>query len=288
MPTPSYTWRLSEHGYELDADGHHNLDDLTDVDLAVTPVTTDVLTWDGTKWIASAPTGSPDADYLVGTAQAGLSSEIVVGTTPGGQLGGTWASPTVDASHSGSVHVALSESTPLVELGSGSAGIGTASSKDDHVHPASAGGGGGAAAFSGARVYRTADQSIAQNAQDAILFTAERYDTDAYHSTSTNTARFTVPAGYWHVGATIELDVTTGTNADMVVSLFFNGTDEIATARLSQVADASKRTPAITVSADWYAASAGYFTVAVFHTAASAAVLASASRSPEFWIHKLG
>src|SRR3990167_4940101 len=32
------------------------------------------------------------ADYLVGTEQAGLSAEIVVGTTPGGELGGTWGS----------------------------------------------------------------------------------------------------------------------------------------------------------------------------------------------------
>lgn len=50
---------------------------------------------------AGAPT---TADYLVGTAQAGLSAEIVVGTTPGGELGGTWASPTVDGTHSGSAH----------------------------------------------------------------------------------------------------------------------------------------------------------------------------------------
>jgi hypothetical protein len=52
---------------------------------------------------AGAPT---TADYLVGTAQAGLSAEIVVGTTPGGELGNTWASPTVDAVHSGSSHAA--------------------------------------------------------------------------------------------------------------------------------------------------------------------------------------
>ena len=41
--------------------------------------------------------GAPtDADYLVGTANGTLSAEIVVGTTPGGSLGGTWASPTID------------------------------------------------------------------------------------------------------------------------------------------------------------------------------------------------
>jgi hypothetical protein len=50
--------------------------------------------------------GVTDADYLVGTANPGLSAEIVVGTSPGGELGGSWASPTVDASHSGSTHAA--------------------------------------------------------------------------------------------------------------------------------------------------------------------------------------
>lgn len=50
---------------------------------------------------SGAPT---DADYLVGTANGSLSAEIAVGTTPGGELGGTWASPTVDAAHGGSQH----------------------------------------------------------------------------------------------------------------------------------------------------------------------------------------
>ena len=43
-------------------------------------------------------------DFLVGTASGYLSGEIVVGVTPGGELGNTWASPTVDATHSGSAH----------------------------------------------------------------------------------------------------------------------------------------------------------------------------------------
>ena len=70
----------------------------------------DVLTIqaDGTAaWEAAAGGGGgapTDADYLVGTAHGDLSAEIVVGTTPGGQLGGSWASPTVDSSHSGSSH----------------------------------------------------------------------------------------------------------------------------------------------------------------------------------------
>jgi hypothetical protein len=51
--------------------------------------------------------GAPtDATYLVGTGHIDLSAEIVVGATPGGELGGTWDSPTVDAVHSGSSHAA--------------------------------------------------------------------------------------------------------------------------------------------------------------------------------------
>jgi hypothetical protein len=66
---------------------------------------------------SGAPT---DVDYLVGTANGTLSNEIVVGTTPGGELGGTWASPTVDATHSGSTHAATqaaAEATASSALG---------------------------------------------------------------------------------------------------------------------------------------------------------------------------
>lgn len=65
------------------------------------------------KFYLAEPTGGgggggapTTADYLVGTANAGLSNEIPVGVTPGGELGGTWAAPTVDAVHSGSSHAA--------------------------------------------------------------------------------------------------------------------------------------------------------------------------------------
>jgi hypothetical protein len=75
-----------------------------------------------------------NADYLVGTANSILSAEIAVGTTPGGELGGSWATPTVDATHSGSAHVALTANTPAAVGTSGAVGTGTASAKDDHVH----------------------------------------------------------------------------------------------------------------------------------------------------------
>jgi len=66
---------------------------------------------------ASAGHAPTTADYLVGTASGALSAEIVVGTTPGGELGGTWASPTVDATHSGSAHLALGATSSTAAAG---------------------------------------------------------------------------------------------------------------------------------------------------------------------------
>lgn len=90
MPEPIH----SNEGTEWTAGDNVTLT-FTDVDGDYTQVTV----------AATGASGAPaNADYLVGTANGSLSNEIVVGATPGGELGGTWASPTVDATHSGSAH----------------------------------------------------------------------------------------------------------------------------------------------------------------------------------------
>lgn len=101
------------------------------LDVALTsPADGEVLAYNAAdgKWENSAAAGGggapTDADYLVGTANGSLSAEIVVGTSPGGELGGTWASPTVDATHSGSSHAsvqAAAETTAASALASHSA-----------------------------------------------------------------------------------------------------------------------------------------------------------------------
>jgi hypothetical protein len=100
--------KLARHAGDLDDDGHD--------------------TYGG----AAAPAS---ADYLVGTASGSLSAEIVVGTTPGGELGGTWASPTVDTIHSGSSHAttqAAAEATAAAALAAHAAL--PSASGTDHVH----------------------------------------------------------------------------------------------------------------------------------------------------------
>ena len=52
-----------------------------------------------------------------------------------------------------------------------------------------------AASFAGASAYKSANQSIDSDTDTAITFNSEDYDTDAFHNTSTNTSRFTIPSG---------------------------------------------------------------------------------------------
>ena len=54
----------------------------------------------------------------------------------------------------------------------------------------------GAPTFSGVFVRQSAaTTSISNNTNTTVLFDTEEFDTDAYHSTSTNTSRITIPAG---------------------------------------------------------------------------------------------
>ena len=111
-PVPS-TWRpdpapwLLPHEEEqvLDAEEMATTEDLDDHEAAADP---------HTGYLKESE--FDDIDFLVGTATGHTTAEIVVGTTPGGELGGTWASPTVDATHSGSAHaVAHDDLTELTD-----------------------------------------------------------------------------------------------------------------------------------------------------------------------------
>jgi hypothetical protein len=50
-------------------------------------------------------------------------------------------------------------------------------------------------AFVGAYAYRTSDLTIGATTDTVVTLPSEDFDTDAFHSTSTNTGRITIPAG---------------------------------------------------------------------------------------------
>lgn len=49
--------------------------------------------------------------------------------------------------------------------------------------------------YAGCRVFNTTDPSISNNTTTVLSFNSESFDTDNYHSTSSNTSRITIPTG---------------------------------------------------------------------------------------------
>jgi hypothetical protein len=77
--------------------------------------------------------------------------------------------------------------------------------------------------FAGCSLYRTVDQTgIASATNTAILWDAEHFDTDAYHSTVTNTSRITIPSGkagkYLICGMT-EINLLSATKVQTIIYL---------------------------------------------------------------------
>ena len=74
----------------------------------------------------------------------------------------------------------------------------------------------GAASFVGCTIYRSSAQAVANNTDTTIDFDSEYYDTDAFHSTSSNTSRMTIPSGKggkYLLWSHINLDFTSGLSA---------------------------------------------------------------------------
>jgi hypothetical protein len=81
------------------------------------------------------------------------------------------------------------------------------------------------ATFSGVNCSKSADQSTNNNTLTAITWDTESFDTDGYHSTSTDTSRITVPsgkAGYYNVTARITFAGVTS-NTSRQIRLYKNG-----------------------------------------------------------------
>lgn len=49
--------------------------------------------------------------------------------------------------------------------------------------------------FAGCSLYRASSQVLTNNVNTAVLWDNEEFDTDSFHSTSTNTSRITIPSG---------------------------------------------------------------------------------------------
>jgi hypothetical protein len=63
--------------------------------------------------------------------------------------------------------------------------------------------------FAGARLFNSGSITLSNNTVTELTYDSETYDTNGFHSTSTNTARITVPAGkagYYLIYASVEFN----------------------------------------------------------------------------------
>jgi hypothetical protein len=141
------------------------------------------------------------------------------------------------------------------------------------------------AAFSGARVYRSTNQSLSTSISNNILFDSERFDTDNYHSTVSNTDRLVIPStGYYHIGGCVSYDGTSG-----VISLSIN-LNATPTQVAANMITANAVVASISViSCDYHCTAGDYFTLSAWQNSGGTHnVVFVANYSPEFWIHKIG
>ena len=148
-------------------------------------------------------------------------------------------------------------------------------------------GGGGGTTFSGCRVYNSANISVATGGGAVLTFDSELFDTDAYHSTVTNTSRLTVPTGkggYFEIFASIAW----ASNSTGVRQVYFllNGTTIIG---LDERTPVSTDATGHAFSTVYHLADADYVEIHVAQTSGGALnVSASTHYSPEFGLARLG
>lgn len=82
--------------------------------------------------------------------------------------------------------------------------------------------------FVGCSLFQSAAQSIPASTYTAVTFDSESFDTDAYHSTSSNTSRITIPAGKggkYLFTRKINWAGAIGAGSYVIYKMYKNGTD---------------------------------------------------------------
>lgn len=150
--------------------------------------------------------------------------------------------------------------------------------------------GGGAITFSGSRVYNSGTQTINDSTETALTFDSERYDTDAYHSTSSNTSRLVAPvSGYYRIGANVEWDAGVGgiPPGFLRLSVRLNGTTVIGSSEVEIVNRFIRRETAT----EYFLSGGDYVEIMAFHTTTGGGtltILSSGNYSPEATISLIG
>ena len=121
--------------------------------------------------------------------------------------------------------------------------------------------------FAGTRLTNTTDFTIATSTNTLLTWNTETYDTDAFHSTATNTSRITIPAGkagYYLIQSNIMWYYNV--NYYRNISIYKNGTSVTGSGTIGDNAGNTYPTVQHSVSAILYLAVADYIEVNVLQT----------------------
>lgn len=137
----------------------------------------------------------------------------------------------------------------------------------------------------GARVYNSANQTIANTAWTLLAFDSERYDTDAIHNPTTNNSRLTCKtAGKYIISG--QATFYSNTIGLRYVDIFLNGAKILG--RFCQAALNGDTSPVETTTV-WELAVNDYVELRVYqNSGGNLAVISFASLSPEFMMQRIG
>ncbi len=136
--------------------------------------------------------------------------------------------------------------------------------------------------FSGVSLYNSVNISVNNATHTILTWNSETYDTDNYHSTSSNTSRITIPTtGYYRVTAQCNLGATGDAT---VMRIYKNGTD-------IQVwySDGDVYTGASGfITGTLYLAANDYLEVSVWQNSGVAKDIFGGTYYTDFWVERLG
>jgi len=138
-----------------------------------------------------------------------------------------------------------------------------------------------------ARAYNSAALTIATATLTALTLNSERYDTDAIHSTSSNTSRFTIPFdGYYRITGIVSWAANaTGSRQTRIM---LNGVGGTTIGIVLEQASPAGVVLIQQVTADYLLTAGDYVELVVFqNSGGNLNVDTAANYSPEFWIDRL-
>lgn len=252
------------------------LDEVAVYDVALTA---DEIAQDAINALLATPAASV-VTSIAKTGSAEITGDVTL--SAGSGIGLTETANDIAIANTGLLSIKKTGSAAITGAATLSEGTNVTLTQSGNDIAIAASGGGGAGAASAARVFNSANQSIPHNTTTVLTFDSERYDTDNYHSTSSNTSRLTAPvAGKYDVKVCVSIAANATGIRDVLINK--NGTDTVAQVLLPS-AGATFQT-IIEVACTIDLAAGDYVEAAIYQNSGVALnSLAAAKYAPEFSI----